>query len=333
MKQYKSGYILGKFFPLTLGHKHLIDSGLEHCEKLTVLICSLNSENIPGELRFSWLKEVYKKEPRITIKHCSEELPQYPEEDTNFWNIWIDVAKRYCPSDIDVILTSENYGETYANYLGIKHHMVDIERRVVPISGTKVRGNPLQNWKFIPNEVKPFFVKRIAVMGPESTGKSTLTANLANYFSTNFVPEYGRLIYEIENKVEIKDFIPISKGRQEIEDWMIKSSNKFIFCDTEDITTYIFSKMYCPNEYLETEEYFLNILKEKKKYDLYLLLKPDCQSIQDGTRNFLKEREDHYNVIKNWLKKLDCNYIEIGGDWKERTETSIEIIKDLLLNE
>lgn len=331
MKQYKSGYILGKFFPFTLGHKHLIDSGLEQCEKLTVLICSLKSENIPGELRFSWLKEVYKKEPRITIKHCSEELPQYPEEDQNFWNIWIDVAKRYCPSDIDVILTSENYGDTYAKYLGINHYMVDIDRKTVPISGTKVRGNPLKNWKFIPTEVKPFFVKRVAIMGPESTGKSTLTENLANYFNTNFVPEYGRLIYEIENKVEIKDFIPISKGRQEIEDWMIKSSNKFIFCDTEDITTYIFSKMYCPGEYLSTEEYFLKQLNDKKKYDLYLLLKPDCQPIQDGTRNFLTEREDHYNVIKNWLVKLDCNFIEIGGNWKERTETSIEIIKDLWL--
>lgn len=331
MKQYKSGYILGKFLPFHLGHKHLIDSGLEQCEKLTVLICSLKSEKIPGELRFSWLKEVYKKETTITIKHCAEELPQYPEEKSDFWDIWIDVAKRYCPSDIDVIITSENYGDTYAKYLGIKHHMVDIERKTFPVSGTKVRGNPFQNWKFIPKEVRPFFIKRIAIMGPESTGKSTLTANLANYFNTNFVPEYGRLIYEIENKVEIKDFIPISTGRQEIEDWMIKDSNRFIFCDTEDITTYIFSKMYCPSEYLQTEKYFLSQLEEKKKYDLYLLLKPDCEPVQDGTRNFLKEREDHYNVIKNWLIKLDCNFIEIGGNWKERTQTSIEIIKDLFI--
>ena len=330
-KQYKSAYVLGKFLPFTKGHKLLVDTALQHSDHVTLLVCSLKKEPIPGEIRFNWAKEIYKDEPNITILHCTEELPQYPEEHTDFWNIWVDVVKRYCPK-IDVIFTSELYGELYAKHLGIKHHLVDLDRQIVPISGTKARTNPLQYWDYLPDVVKPYFVKRIAIMGPESVGKSNLTKRLANYFSTNFVEEYGRIVYESnDNKVTIDDFIPISTGRQDLEDWLIKNSNKFLFCDTEDLTTWIFSKMYHPEEYLKVKGYFDNVLSTKKQYDLYILLKPDCKAVQDGTRNFLEERWNHYEVIKSEMISRGYNFIEIGGDWENRYEESINQIKSLYL--
>ena len=163
-------------------------------------------------------------------------------------------------------------------------------------------------------------------------GKSNLTKRLANYFSTNFVEEYGRIVYERnDNKVTIDDFIPISTGRQDLEDWLIKNSNKFLFCDTEDLTTWIFSKMYHPEEYLKVKGYFDNVLSNKKQYDLYILLKPDCKSVQDGTRNFLEERWNHYEVIKSEMISRGYNFIEIGGDWENRYEESISQIKSLYL--
>jgi HTH-type transcriptional repressor of NAD biosynthesis genes len=167
-------------------------------------------------------------------------------------------------------------------------------------------------------------------MGPESCGKSTLTQNLANHFSTNFVIEYGRLVYENNDGVTIDDFIPISKGRQDLEDWMIKHSNKLLFCDTEDITTYLFSKMFYPDEYGKVEEYFEEVLETKPKYDLYILLKPDCEAVQDGIRQFLDDRWSHYEVIKSELVGRGCNFVEIGGDWNNRFKESKNLIKDLI---
>lgn len=327
--KYKHGYVLGKFLPCTLGHLHLINTALEKSNKVTLLICSLESEPISGELRFNWLKEIYKNENRITIKHCSEELPQYPEEHENFWNIWLDVARRYCTSDIDCLFTSELYGEPYSKYLEIDHYMVDLERKRYPVSGTKVRNETFNNWEYIPKNIKPYFTKKIAIVGPESVGKSMLSKNLANYFNTNFVIEYGRTVYENNgNKVSIDDFIPISKGRQGLEDWLLKSSNKLLFCDTEDITTYIFSKMYYPKEYKKIERYFSDIINSSKKYDLYILLSPDCEAIQDGTRNHLDFRWEHFNEIKLELEKINANYMVIGGDWKNRFDESIKICND-----
>lgn len=326
-KIYKSAYIVTKALPFHNGHKFLVDTALEKSEKVTLLICSLKSEPIPGDIRIKWAKNIYKDNKRINILHCNEELPQYPEEHEDFWNIWKDVAKRYCPDDIDVIFTSEEYGEPYSKHLNIKHHLVDLERKTVPVSGTMVRENPFNNWWNIPHQVRPYFVKRIAIMGPESTGKSSLTKKLASFYYTNFVIEYGRHVYETNgNKITIDDFIPISTGRQSLEDWMILDSNKLLFCDTEDLTTYIFSKMYFPEEFHTVINYFEDVLDKKEKYDLYILLKPDCPSIQDGTRNFLEERNDHYEIIKQEMIDREYNFVEIGGDWENRFEESKEII-------
>ncbi len=327
-KKYKSGLIVGKFLPPHKGHLFLINTALENAEIVTLLVCSLKNEPIEGDDRFNWLKEIYKGEKRLNIINFKEEVPQVPEEDPNFWDIWVGIARNNCPPDLDVIFTSENYGDPYSEKLGIKHHIVDLDRKTFPTSGTKVRTETFSNWEYIPEQVRPHFVKRIAIMGPESVGKSTMTKKLATYFNTNFVVEYGRLIYEANgNKVTIDDFMPISRGRQSLEDWLLLQSNKLIFCDTEDITTYIFTKMYCPDEYLQVEDWFLNILNTKKKYDLYLLLMPDCKSVQDGTRSFLDSRLEHYEVIKKELIDRGCEFIEIGGvDWNERYQSCIDVV-------
>jgi hypothetical protein len=52
-------------------------------------------------------------------------------------------------------------------------------------------------------------------------------------------------------------------------------------------------------------------------------LKPDCDAIQDGTRNFLEERQNHYEIIKNELVNRGCYFVEVGGDWRERFDTSV----------
>jgi len=330
-KKYKNGLVLCKFYPPHSGHLYLIDTAFDNCENVHV-ICTHNKEqSIPGEVRVNALKNIYKDIPNIKIYSVSDDgIPQYDHECKTldeFYSYWVPLVYNNV-KELDVVFTSENYGDDFAKYLGIEHFLVDKERKRYPISGTKIRSNPFYNWEFIPNEMKPFFVKRVVIMGPESVGKSTLTGKIATYFNTNFVEEYGRTVYEQNgNKVTINDFIPISKGRQKIEDEKIKSSNKLLICDTEDITTFIFSEMYCPENCTYVKNWFEKEIKNKSKYDLYILLKPDCDAIQDGTRNFLEERWDHFYEIKNRLIEYDCNYVEVGGDWDNRFQDSINLIK------
>lgn len=334
IKKYKSGLVLGKFYPPHLGHLYLIDTALENCDKVHLLVCSNDTQTqIPGKIRYETLSIIYKNNPNLFVYDFRDDgLPQHDYECKSldeFYNKWVPKVKNTI-SDIDVVFTSEDYGDDFARYLGVDHYLVDKERKKYPISGTKIRMNPIENWNFIPSEMRPFFVKKVSIMGPESCGKSTLTEKLAKYYNTNFVEEYGRTLYEEKNgNLSIDDFMTISKERQRIENDKLLSSNKIIFCDTEDITTYIFSKMYHPENYKIVEDYFLDKISTPK-YDIYLLLTPDCPSIQDGTRNFLDKRKEHYIEIKKYLNSIGCNYIEIDGDWENRYNKSMEVINSFL---
>jgi HTH-type transcriptional repressor of NAD biosynthesis genes len=330
MKKYKNSLVLGKFYGLHTGHLYLIDTALENSEVVHVLACHNPTQTIPGKLRVKTLRKIYEKNKNVIIHSVDDgEMPQYESECKSldeFYGYWVPFVYGFV-GNLDCVFTSENYGEDFAKYLDIEHFLVDRERIKHPVSGTKIRTNPFDNWEFIPEEIRPHFIKRIAIMGPESVGKSTLTKNLARYYNTNFVEEYGRTVFERNgNKIGIEDFIPISVGRQDIEDQRLKTSNKLLFCDTEDITTYLFSKMFFPNDYQSIENILLNKIYKNNNYDLYLLLGADCDGVQDGTRQFLEERIDHYDVIKSELDKHDCNYIEINGNWEERIVKSIEII-------
>ena len=327
MRLYNKSFIVCKALPPTKGHIYLIDTAASLCNKVYVLICSIKSEPIPGILRFNWLKSIYESSKQVEIIWCNEELPQYPEQSENFWDIWVDVFNRYIPKGVDVIFSSENYGKIYSEYLGINNYLVDLERKNVPISGTLVRNNPFKYWEYIPDIVKPFFMKRIALMGPESTGKSEMSKRLSKYFNTEYVEEYGRTVYEQNgNSVSIEDFIKISRGRQMLEDSALKISNKILICDTEDLTTYYLSKEYYPNDYKKVEDFFIKQIKEKPKYDLYILYKPDCEYVQDGSRIFGDKRWEQYSVIKNLLVENGCNFFEIGGDWENRFKESCILI-------
>ena len=332
MKKYKNALVLGKFFPSHIGHLHLINTAIENSEIVHVMVCHNNTQCIPGDIRFNSLKETYENNSNVIVYSCDDiGLPQHENECKTldeFYGYWVPFVYKYIDK-LDVIFTSENYGDDFARYLGINHFLVDKNRIKYNISGTSIRKYPFKNWDFIIESMKPFFVKRIVLMGPESVGKSVLTEKLSNYYNTNFVEEYGRTVYEQNgNSVTIDDFITISEGRQKLEDEYIKSSNKLLFCDTEDITTYIFSKMFYPNEYKKIEEWFLNKMN-KKKYDLYILLKPDCDAIQDNSRCFLDERLNHYEVIKSELINRDCCFVEVGGNWENRFNESINIIDNM----
>lgn len=333
MKTYKNGLCLMKAYPPHYGHFYLIDTALSMCDKVQVMICYNKSQTIPGDVRYKSMLERYGTNNNVIIHLVPDDgLPQYDwecETLDEFYSYWVPFVYKYVDK-LDVVFTSEDYGDDFAKYLGIKHHLVDKLRVNYPVSGTAVRSNPYINWNFINKEIKKYYMKRIALMGPESVGKSTLTEKLAKHYSTNFVEEWGRKVYEDKGgNLSLMDFIRISNERQELEDKLIVDSNKIIFCDTEDITTYIFSKMYYPSECKLIEKFFNDKLKKSNKYDLYILLKPDCEAFQDGTRKFIDERLSHYDVIKSKLQDMSCNFVEIGGDWNFRFNQSVKIIDKL----
>lgn len=332
-KKYKNGLVLGKMFPPTKGHLYLIEQALKECEFLNVIVCYNQTQNVTGDQRTSILSKCFAGENVKVHQLCDDGMPQSDEESESldeFYSHWVPAVYRTI-QDIDVVFTSEMYGDDFGRYLGVDHVMIDQKRKVVSISGTKVRENPFKNWDYIPDETKYLYVKRVALMGPESTGKSTLSKLLSEHYKTQHVEEYGREVYERNgNHVDLEDFIEISTGRQKLEEESILKSNKLIVCDTEDITTYIFSKMYYPDTYKEIEGFFTERIESHPKYDVYILLKPDCDGVDDGARSFLDHRDKHYQDIKEHLEMYGCNYVEVEGSWENRFNESVNVIDALL---
>lgn len=172
---------------------------------------------------------------------------------------------------------------------------------------------------------------KIVLVGPESTGKTTLAKQLADYFQTTYVEEYLREFahnkFISENKwVEKSDNEQIISSQIEFEKSAEQKANTFLFCDTNYIQTKIYSEIY----FKEEEDFFIDEDKNLK-YDLYLLTGIDVPWEEDPLRDAPQERESHYNYFKKRLMDHNLPFIEISGNQEERLNKSIQLAKDVEL--
>lgn len=329
-KNHHHGLIVGKFMPPHRGHLHLVNSALWDADRVTVLVCTLGSEPIPGDLRYGWVKEIYAREPMVEVIHFHEEVPQYPEDSPDFWDIWVEIARRYCP-DLDVVFTSENYGDEYARRLGVAHNLVDRDRKTFPVSGTAVRACPYTHWDYIPEIVKSYFLRRVVLMGPESCGKTTLCERLARHYNTTWTEEYGRTYCdEHGGNLDAEDFVRIAKGREEIERQRMTEARGVLFCDTEEVTTHVYVEMYCPGRGHLVDQWFEDRITSRTEYDLTVLLSPDCEAVQDGTRIFLDKRWEHFVILDGTLRRRGVIPLVVGGSWEERFKRIVDEVDRIL---
>jgi HTH-type transcriptional repressor of NAD biosynthesis genes len=322
LQKFAAGMILGKFLPVHKGHQYLIDFAREQVEYLTIIVGTLASEPIPGELRYQWVKELY---PDVNVQHCTDENPQYPHEHPDFWNIWVNSIRKFIPKGPDVVFTSEDYGDELARRLGARHILCDLSRSSIPVSATKIRENPYENWQFIPEPVRPYFARRIVIYGPESTGKTTLAEKLANHYKTVWVPEFARNYLDEKGAwVELSDIAKIAKGQIASEDSLARQANRLLICDTELITTCIYSRHYfgeCPAEVEQKAD--------ERQYDLYLLLDIDVPFVADWQRPDANNREEFFDTFRGELERRDRKYIVISGPYEERFAQAVKAIDAL----
>ncbi|CAN5410309.1 nicotinamide-nucleotide adenylyltransferase [soil metagenome] len=323
-KQFTYGFTLGKFMPPHKGHLQLIAEAEKYVKHLYILVGTLPREPIPGELRFQWMKEL---NPNHTVIHITDDLPSYPHEHPDFWKIWVAVFNKYLPAKPEVFFCGEDYGDDVAHHLGIKHIRIDRTKFPIVISATAIRNNPFEYWELIPEIVRSYFVKRIVLTGPESTGKTTLSQNLAEHYHTNWVEEYGRVHFDkVNGKLLREDFLIIAGTQAIKEDEAVRVSNKLLFCDTDQIVTQIFGELYL-NESIQ------EIIEESKKrtYALFLLLDVDVPWVDDGTRDFPMLRKKHFERLRLELQNRGLPFVIISGDYEDRMKRAVAAIDSLLL--
>jgi HTH-type transcriptional repressor of NAD biosynthesis genes len=318
---YQKGLVFGKFMPIHKGHLALIDFAAQQCESLIVSMSYKPDEPIDPYLRFSWLQKIFENKPHIELAFVLDDFDDDGLPLFEATKIWADFIKNRFP-DIETFFCSEDYGEPLSYHLGLPCGIFDKKRTNLPISATKIRTEPLKYWDFIPSVVQPYFVKKICIYGPESTGKSSLTKDLAQHFETEFVPEVARDILE-NNDFTLDDILRIGHGQIKAVQEKTQTANKLLFCDTDTITTQIYAKYY-----LNAVPEELYTLEQSVHYDLYCLLDIDVPWVADELRDLGHKRAEMYQIFKENLEKRGISYIPISGNWEERKNKVIEAIEN-----
>lgn len=170
-------------------------------------------------------------------------------------------------------------------------------------------------------------IKKIAIVGPESTGKSTLSAQLAAHYHTIWVPEYAREYCEkLTAPCNWQDEINMFKGQLELEARLLPQANTILICDTTFITVKIWSDHMFGKS---PEEVLLEL--PKHSYDFYLLMNIDLPWEDDPLRDFPHEREYFMKVWHQELKALNARYLVISGTQEMRFQNAVRAIDDFLL--
>ena len=169
-------------------------------------------------------------------------------------------------------------------------------------------------------------IKKIAIVGPESTGKSTMSAFLAKQYQTVWVPEFARGYCEkLTEAPTWQDEINMFYGQLALENELLPQANEILICDTTFITVKIWSEQIfgkSPQEVLDE--------LPKHPYDLYLLLDIDLPWEDDPLRDFPTMREHFMEVWHKELQALNANYVVISGQGDERYSSAIVAIDDFL---
>jgi NadR type nicotinamide-nucleotide adenylyltransferase len=264
--------------------------------------------------------------PFANVIHLTDELPQDPSEHPQFWTLWRESLQRVLPHPPDYVFASENYGEPLAGVLSAEFIPVDLTRTAVPMSGTAIRTQPMKYWDFLPRCVRPYYLKRVCVFGPESTGKSTLTAQLATRFQTAYVPEYARTLIEFQQgEIRLEDMERIARGQIAAEESLARNGRRVLICDTDPLTTTIWSDVLfgtCPPIVQE--------LAQQRTYDLYLLLDVDVPWVNDIVRYRPDERHAFFDHCRAELEKRERKYVVVSGDWAKRFEIAVEAVQKLI---
>ena len=172
---------------------------------------------------------------------------------------------------------------------------------------------------------------KVVLFGPESTGKTTLSNQLARHYNTVWAPEFAREYlqdkWNNERKTcENSDLIPIALGQMKLENSLAKKADKILICDTDLLETKVYS-----------EEYYGGIVDKKldqaaieNSYDLYLLTYIDTPWEADDLRDKPEERLEMFTAFENALKKHNRPYILLKGDKETRLKDATKAIDNLL---
>jgi NadR type nicotinamide-nucleotide adenylyltransferase len=237
---------------------------------------------------------------------------------------------------VDAVFSSEPYGDELARRFGAVHVCVDPARGEVPVSGTAVRADPVRYWDMLAPPTRAWFVRRVVVVGAESTGTTTVARELAAHYDTRWVPEYGReltarklaALGETATVFDVtwtpEDFVEVAHAQNAAEDAAARACGPVLVCDTDAQATAVWQERYLGRV---SEP----VRAAARRPDLYLLTDHVGVPFEDdGLRDGVHLRGWMTDRFREVLAGSGCPVVELAGGRADRLARAIEAVDGLL---
>lgn len=359
------GIVVGKFYPLHIGHVNMIQQASSKFDKTIVIVSHHGIKDLElykdsnlkrpltGKDKLAIVQKTfqYQKELIIPILVDETECPQYPDG----WQSWSDLVKKEILGNRRVLneLPSPTHSWTgfnivnnvkfvvnepqdelgYQKYFGCKCEIFDFDRVEFNISATDVRNDPFYFWDFIPRASREYLVPTVVIAGGESSGKSIMTNKLANLYATTSVQEYGRTITDLElggdeSALQYKHYRDIANGHYQDLKFAKTNANKVVFSDTDFVATQVFAETYEGKPHPIVQEFIDDV-----RFDLTILLDNSTKWVDDGMRMIGADdaRAKFQQDLKDTYKENGIEYVEVKtSDYLLRYE-AVKVIVDVFL--
>lgn len=319
----KVGLTLGKFAPLHKGHQFMIETALQEMDELIVVIYDTDVTTIPLPVRAGWITQLY---PTVKVIEAWDGPVGYSTEREYEIREEQYILGLLAGQQVTHFYSSEYYGGHMSRALGAVDRRVDNERSQVPISATMVRSDPYKYREYVSELVYRDLITKIVFVGAMSTGKSTITEALARRYNTTFASEYGRdywTEHQVDRRLEFAAFDEIAVGHLQREEQALIEANRYLFVDTNAITTYMFALDY----HGKAPELLTRLaLENAQRYDLFFLCDDDIPYDDTWDRSGDQKRHIFQKQIIADLQQRRIPYIQLSGSLEQRMSKVDEVL-------
>lgn len=319
-----SSYVLMTAMPPTKGHLHLIEFARHVADEVHVIVCTQPDEPFAIE-RVSAIRDATSRMSGIHVHNIHQVLPQEPEDDPGFWDMWKGFLVKYGITKGDFVVASEAYGKTLSVITRTTWIPYDIDRGVFFSKATWVRDDPRRNFKDILPEFQPHLRARITLFGSESVGKTTLSKDLSMTVGGYWLPEWARPYMErFEPAATVPVMTNIWRGQKALQLLGQDLADKpFIIQDTDLFSTWGYWKLWESKLGPVPDELFADAIRDKS--DLYIIPRANIPFEEDPLRfgGDVRETLDQYWV--DICEKYDLPYIILNGS--SRATRTLECVE------
>src|SRR5690625_1181771 len=291
------GIYFGTFAPCHVGHFEQIVRAKRENRHALVIVSGYegdrgNTYGMSLDNRIKAMRQLLRNDENVSVIKLDEtDIPRYPHG----WEPWLEMLAEkisggignldFKVEEMTYYVGEEEYIDPLRNFFderwsGINTRITMVDRKILGISGTSIREEPILNWDYVTRPFRRFFVQNVLVMGAPSTGKSSLVQDLARRYSTSYSTEYAKEYrasqHVATDELDVKDLHAVGIGQFENNKRNIHSpgTRKVFFADTDVMMTKIYMKMHAVGDEFHQLKSVFDYFIALQNWSLVLVLPP-----------------------------------------------------------